>query len=70
MSEEYRVSLAAARVNARLTQREVAEKMHVNVGTVVNWENGRSAIDADKFVALCELYECPIDVISLPTMST
>lgn len=66
----FRISLAAARVNANMTQREVAEKLGVNVRTVINWENGLSSMDVDKFVTLCRLYNCPLDVISLPTKST
>lgn len=35
------MSLAAARVNARLTQREFAEKCGVSESTVIAWESGR-----------------------------
>lgn len=66
----YKISLAAARVNAKLTQRDVARELGVSPATVINWETGRSAIDADKFISLCDLYACPMDIISLPSMST
>lgn len=35
------VSLAAARVNAKLTQKELAEKCGVSESTVIAWEAGR-----------------------------
>lgn len=43
---EYRttypsISLAAARVNAKLTQKEFAEKCGVSESTVIAWEAGR-----------------------------
>lgn len=35
------MSLAAARVNARLTQKELAEKCGVSESTIIAWEAGR-----------------------------
>lgn len=35
------ISLAAARVNAKLTQKEFAEKCGVSESTVIAWEAGR-----------------------------
>lgn len=35
------ISLAAARVNAKLTQKEFAEKCGVSESTVIAWETGR-----------------------------
>lgn len=35
------LSLAAARVNANLTQKEFAEKCGVSESTVIAWESGR-----------------------------
>ncbi len=39
---EIRISLAAARVNAKMTQKQVAEKMGVSKQTIINWEKGVS----------------------------
>lgn len=61
----YTVSLEAARVNAKLSQRDAAEKLGINVATLSNWERGKTSPDADKFKQLCELYRCPIDLIFL-----
>ena len=38
--EKYRVSLAAARVNAELTQEDVASRMKIGKRTIINWEKG------------------------------
>lgn len=38
--KEFKISLAAARVNAGLTQDEVAKRMHVSKTTILNWEKG------------------------------
>lgn len=61
----YTVSLEAARVNAKLSQREAAAKLGINVTTLSNWERGKTSPDADKFKQLCALYHCPIDLIFL-----
>ena len=39
--ENYKISLAAARVNAEMTQEDVAKEMHVSKNTVLNWEKGK-----------------------------
>ena len=38
-----KISLRAARVNARLTQGEAAEKIGVSRSTIVNWESGKTS---------------------------
>ncbi len=44
------ISLAAARVNANLTQEQVAEKMDVSKKTIVDWEKGRTVPSAASFI--------------------
>lgn len=61
--EELKISLASARVNARLTQREVAEKLGVSNVTIVNWENGRSSPNIVQANILYDLYRRPKDSI-------
>lgn len=61
-----KISLKAARVNANMTQSYVAKKMHKNKQTIVNWENGKTVIDAANFVALCNLYKIDKEYILLP----
>ncbi len=66
----FQISLAAARVNAKKTQREAANLMNVNVSTIVNWENGRTSPNIEQFVKLCNIYNCPQEVIFLPSKFT
>lgn len=61
-----KISLKAARINANLTQKEVAAKLHKNKQTIVNWENGKTKIDGVNFLALCNLYSIDKDCIFLP----
>lgn len=64
------ISLKAARVNAGLTQKDVAKAVDVDVSTIMNWENGKSSPRAPQIVALSELYGIPIDNIFLREKST
>jgi len=64
--EMPQISLASARVNAKLTQDEAAIKLKVSRATVFNWENGKSAPDAKMFRRIGELYKIPTDYIFLP----
>lgn len=64
--EKIQVSLAAARVNAGLTQQDVADKMNISKQTIVNWENGRVIPKLAQFEMLSRLYNMPKDNIFLP----
>lgn len=61
----FQISLEAARVNAGMTQREVAEQMKVNAATIANWEKGKTTLKVDQFMRLCDIYQCPQDIIFL-----
>jgi transcriptional regulator with XRE-family HTH domain len=61
-----KISLKAARVNANMTQDEVARVLKKNKQTIVNWENGKTIIDVGNFTALCQLYKIDKDCIFLP----
>lgn len=62
---DFKISLEAARVNAGLTQKEAAKRLNVNVATVANWESGKTTPNAEIFIKLCKLYNCPVNAISL-----
>lgn len=62
----YQITLEAARVNAKMTQKEVAARMEKSLSTIRNWETGRSIPDAIEFKRLCMLYQIPTDAIFLP----
>ena len=67
---EIQISLAAARVNAKMTQQDVAEKMHISKQTIVNWEKGKSVPRIPEMEMLSRLYNIPQDYIFLPSYST
>lgn len=56
---EIKISMAAARVNACLTQADIAKEMHVTKQTVVNWEKGKVVPKAAQFEMYCRL--CSIE---------
>lgn len=67
--EKMQISLAAARVNARMTQEDVAKALNVGKQTIVNWEKGTSEPKMSQGRALSELYKMPLDYIFLPQKS-
>lgn len=64
--KRLKISLKAARVNANLSQEEVARKMKKSKVTINNWENGKTEIDYGNLNELCRLYSVTIDDILLP----
>ncbi len=63
------IKLSAARVNAGLTQGDVAKHMKVGKQTIVNWEKGNTEPKISQIRELSNLYNIPIDNIFLPTKS-
>ncbi len=59
------ISLAAARVNAGLTQDDVAKEMNVSKNTVVSWEKYKSEPSITQGIKLSELYNMPLDAIDM-----
>lgn len=59
-----KITLRAARVNAGLTQKEVAEKLKVSNKTVWAWESGKAMPKVDKIDAICNLYGRSYDEIN------
>lgn len=64
------ISLAAARVNAGLTQEEVATRIGVTKQTIINWEKGRIVPGIPQIEMLSGMYNIPQDNIFLPCYST
>ena len=58
-----KISLRAARVNAGLTQEQVAEALKVAKKTVQNWEKGVSTPDVNQAFSLQELFHFPVGQI-------
>lgn len=64
------ISLAAARVDAGMTQEEVAKALKISKNTVVSWEKGTSEPKISHIRSLCDLFNRPIDdIIFLPKES-
>lgn len=59
----FKISLAAARVNAKLKQTYVAWRLGVSVATLRNWECGKTFPNQPQIEALCELYGINYDCI-------
>ena len=68
--ETLQISLAAARVNAGMTQEEVAKRMHVSKTTIVNWEKGKIVPGIPEMEMLSRIYRIPQNNIFLPCYST
>jgi len=61
-----KIKLKAARVNAGLTQADVAKILNRNKQTIVNWENGVTEIKVSDLLRLSKLYEIPIEYLEVP----
>lgn len=62
-----KITLKAARVNADLTQDEVAKSIEKSVSTIQKWESGASFPDVANVKKLEKLYNIPYDnLIFLP----
>lgn len=68
--KEVKISLAAARVNAGMTQAEVAKTLRVSPNTLVAWEKGKQIPNFRTLYTLSGLYKIPIDLFFLPNKST
>lgn len=63
MKNTIQISLAAARVNANLTQDDVAKKLKITKNTLVAWEKGISEPKVTQACELSKLYNMPLDCI-------
>lgn len=61
--KKFKISLAAARVNAELTQEQVAKSIGVSKNTIFSWEKGISSPKADQVDMLCKLYNVPFSFL-------
>ncbi len=65
-----KITMEAARVNAKLTQQELADKLKVSRSTVVNVENGYVEVKPIYLYAFCHVVGVSEDDIILPKKST
>lgn len=61
-----KVSLAAMRINARMTQKKVAREIGVTPVTLGKWEKYETPPKTTQLMLLCNLYKCSTDDIFLP----
>lgn len=66
---KLKISLKAARVNAKMTAKNVGEKVGKTEKTVLNWENGITPIPAEYFDRLCKIYEISNDYVQVPIVN-
>ncbi len=67
--ERVQISMAAARINAKMTQDEAAREMKVSKNTIVNWEKGKTSPTVLQARKLASIYGIPLDYIFLPITS-
>lgn len=58
-----KISLKAARVNAGLTQKELAERVSKNESTIIKWEKFPNKIPLGDFKKICKELNVNIDQI-------
>lgn len=61
--QEIRIRPAAVRVNANMTMKEWADTLGVDIGTVNNWEQGKTEPKLSIVRKMSELAGIPIDFI-------
>ena len=61
-----KISLEAARVNARFTQKDAAKALGISVATLRNYESGKTTPDWNLVRRIEKLYKFPVDYIFLP----
>ena len=65
MSEatSLKITLAAARVNAKLSQKAAAKQMKISNATLSKWERGESFPSVLQAALLCKMYGVPMDAV-------
>ena len=59
------LTLEQARKLSGLSRKEVGQRIQVDMGTVRNWEIGKTVPDAKQFAKLCQLYGVALSDIFL-----
>lgn len=68
--DPLQITLAAARVNAGMTQEEAANALGINRTTLIKWENGQTIPGTIQLIAMANVYKIPIDNIFVPKATT
>lgn len=59
-----KMSLAALRKNANLTQEQAAQEIGISVSTLKNWEAGKTFPKQNGIEKICEVYGISYDYIN------
>lgn len=65
-----KLTMKAIRVNAGMTQQELADSMGVSRASVIAWETGKTKISTVCLMAFCYVTGTRIDDVFLPLEST
>lgn len=63
---DFKISMASARVNAGLTQKQLAVECGVSESTVINWETGKTHPHIKRLPMLEKAYGIPLDYVKIP----
>ena len=58
---EFREKLQLLRVHMKLSQEELANKLHISRQSITKWENGQSFPDIQNLIQLSEIFKVTID---------
>lgn len=61
----YMISLEAARVNAKLTQKQAAKEIGIRQETLSSWERGITYPKSNQLDKLLKLYKAPKDIVKI-----
>ena len=64
--DPVKLTLAAARINAGMTQAEVAEKLHISARALGQWERGDVVPKEPTILGLASFYGVPRESIFVP----
>lgn len=62
----FKITMAAARVNAGLTQKQLAKECKVSESTVISWETGKTHPHIKRLPLLEKAYGMPLDYVKIP----
>lgn len=60
------ISLKATRINAHMTQADVAKIMNRGAGTIGQWENGKTKLRKINLRWMAAIYDIPVENLIVP----
>ena len=64
--KSFSMTLKACRVNADLSQKQLAEKLGISRATVVNWEKGKTSPTSVQLLKISKISGIPVNYIFIP----